>query len=174
MGIIDGSHGDRGRADIGAMPAKESLAGTALAVQFDGLAGLPLLAGRPNFPTTPCSNIISAAPKIHHNASGYWQKVARTQREMDMIKARLQHTTFQDGSAALPDVHGMTEGIQARLTALGVSISVVNTDQILANQNLFPEMNSLRPLGDPPCHGCYLGSGPCSPKGRRFRTPAPI
>ena len=91
MGIIDGSHGDRGRADIGAMPAKESLAGTALAVQFDGLAGLPLLAGRPNFPTTPCSNIISAAPKIHHNALGYWKKVARTQREMDMIKARLQH-----------------------------------------------------------------------------------
>jgi hypothetical protein len=81
---------------------------------------------------------------------GYWKKVARTQREIEMIKARLRHITFQDGSAALPNVRGMTEWIQARLTALEESISAANIDQVLASQNLFPEMNSFIAPRDPP------------------------
>jgi hypothetical protein len=144
MGIIDGSHGDPGRPDIGSMSAKESPAGTALAVQFDDLAGrLPLLAGRPNLLTTA----VILFPQHQRSITTIVvleEGCSNSARDRDDQSAAA-HTTFQDGSAALPNVLGMTEWIQARLTALEVSISAANIDQVLE-----------------------------TPLSGRFRTPAPI
>lgn len=82
---------------------------------------------------------------------GYWRAIARTQREIEMLRAWIERASLRENSVATPNVHRMMGWIRNRLAVLEGSISIANIDRTLGSQNLFPETDSLiDPLGDPP------------------------
>jgi len=82
---------------------------------------------------------------------GYWRAIARTQREIEMLRAWIERAGLHEHPTATPSVHRMMDWIRTRLAALEDSISIANIDRMLESQNLFPEADSLiDPLGDPP------------------------
>jgi hypothetical protein len=74
---------------------------------------------------------------------GYWRAIARTQREIEMIRAWIERASLQANPVATSNVHRMMGWIRTRLAALEDSISIANVDQTLSSQNLFPETDSL-------------------------------
>jgi hypothetical protein len=81
----------------------------------------------------------------------YWRKIARTQREIEMLRRWMARDQLEGGDAVAGNVRRMATWIQARLTTLEESIAVDNVDRLLASRNLFPEVDDLiDPLGEPP------------------------
>ena len=81
----------------------------------------------------------------------YWRKVARTQREIEMLRQWIEHNQIKDGLASADNVRMMANWIQARLATLEESVSVDSVERFLASRNLFPEVDHLiDPLADPP------------------------
>lgn len=82
---------------------------------------------------------------------GYWRKIARTQREIDVLRRWLTQSLIEAGPPAAPNVCRMIDWTKMRLAALEQSVAVNAVDRILANGNLFPEVDDLiDPLGAPP------------------------
>ena len=81
----------------------------------------------------------------------YWRRIARTQREIEMLRRWIEHDSVNDSHNSADNVDRMMRWTQARLAMLEESISVENVDRILASKKLFPEIDDLiDPLGDPP------------------------
>lgn len=81
----------------------------------------------------------------------YWRKIARTKREIEMLREWIERDQVNGGDDVASSVNRMERWIQARLAALEESISVDNVNRFLASRNLFPEIDDLiDPLGDPP------------------------
>jgi hypothetical protein len=82
---------------------------------------------------------------------GYWRKIARTQREIEMLRRWIDVDHIDDGTASANNVQRMMGWARTRLAALEEGISVETVDRLLATRNLFPEVDELvDPLGDPP------------------------
>jgi len=82
---------------------------------------------------------------------GYWRRIARTQREIEMLRRWIERDQINGGDAVTGNVGRMAAWVQARLMALEESIAVDNVDRLLASRNLFPEIDDLiDPLGEPP------------------------
>ncbi|MGA9795899.1 MAG: hypothetical protein WBQ17_10250 [Rhizomicrobium sp.] len=81
----------------------------------------------------------------------YWRKIARAQREIEVLRQWIERNQINDGDGSGDNVNRMMSWIQARLATLEESISVENVDQVLESKKLFPEIDDLvDALGDPP------------------------
>lgn len=83
--------------------------------------------------------------------SSYWRKIARTQREIKMLREWLDRDRIEANRTSADNVQRMVNWASARLSALEESITVENVERHLFAKDLFPEVDDLiDPLGDPP------------------------
>lgn len=87
---------------------------------------------------------------------GYWRQLARTQREIDMLRRWIGANQTPAEDVAADHVGRMLDWVRARLEVLEDGVSLESTDQLLRNRNLFPDVDDLvDPLGDPPTEPQY-------------------
>ena len=88
--------------------------------------------------------------------SSYWRKIARTQREIKMLREWLDQDRIDANRTSADNVQRMVNWASARLSALEESITVENVERHLFAKGLFPEVDDLvDPLGDPPEESRY-------------------